>query len=361
MLAAILLGAVLAGLAMPARSTRGVVVERHASAEIHQGDEALVEVIVHGARRSTRRGLLVHDPMLELTDLWVGPVAPGERVELITTRVARRRGRHGGEPVIVRSSAPFGVAERRRTVHVEASATLVLPVVEPLGIPALRESRRDDEIALHAAPRRGQGPEFLGIREYRPGDSMRHVHWASTARTGASWCASSNRKRRGSSPSWSTRPAMRLRRTTSSHLSTAPARRPRRSRSRRSPTATVRGSSPGQRPARTACARPRRRAGAAGATRAARTVVRSHRFRRARLVCYRNPSRSRDRGARLSDVEGERRRCRGAGGRVAHPAHPDGGGGSRRHRGPDGRAQRARPRRPDAAAPSRRRVGLSLA
>jgi hypothetical protein len=33
-------------------------------------------------------------------------------------------------------------------------------------------------------PRRGAGPEYFGIREYRTGDSMRHVHWPSTARTG---------------------------------------------------------------------------------------------------------------------------------------------------------------------------------
>jgi len=28
------------------------------------------------------------------------------------------------------------------------------------------------------------GPEYLGVREYRTGDSMRHVHWPSTARHG---------------------------------------------------------------------------------------------------------------------------------------------------------------------------------
>jgi uncharacterized protein (DUF58 family) len=37
---------------------------------------------------------------------------------------------------------------------------------------------------MHRWPRRGQGPEYLGIREYRSGDSMRHVHWGLTARHG---------------------------------------------------------------------------------------------------------------------------------------------------------------------------------
>ena len=184
-LAAIMLGAVLAGLAMPWRSTRGVVVERRAPAEIHQGDEAIVDVTVHGARRAERRGVIVHDPLLDAVDLWVGAVAAGEQVEVSTMRTARRRGMHESEPVVVRSSAPFGIAERRRTVPVEAPATLVLPVVEPLGVLPFVRPASTTERALHATPRRGQGPEFLGIREYRPGDSMRHVHWASTARTGA--------------------------------------------------------------------------------------------------------------------------------------------------------------------------------
>lgn len=184
-LAALLLGVALAGLAMPARSTRGLVVERRAPAEMHQGDETLVDVTVRGARRSIRRGLLLQDRFLEAVDLWVGTVGPGERVDVTTMRVARRRGLHGDVAVTVRSTAPFGVAERRRSVTVEAPPTLVLPVVEPLGrLPFVRASSTS-HVAMHTTPRRGQGPEFLGIREYRLGDSMRHVHWASTARTGA--------------------------------------------------------------------------------------------------------------------------------------------------------------------------------
>ena len=183
-LAAMLLGVVMAGLVMPIRATRSVVVERRAPAEVHQGDEALVDLTVHGGRRATRRGLLVHDRFFEPVDLWVGAVRPGERVETTTLRVARRRGSHESDPVSVRSSAPFGVAERRRSVAVQSPPTLVLPVVEQLGSLSFVRQASTTEVAMHTAPRRGQGPEFLGIREYRPGDSMRHVHWASTARTG---------------------------------------------------------------------------------------------------------------------------------------------------------------------------------
>jgi hypothetical protein len=38
--------------------------------------------------------------------------------------------------------------------------------------------------ATAAAPRAGSGNELFGIREYRPGDSLRRIHWRSSARHG---------------------------------------------------------------------------------------------------------------------------------------------------------------------------------
>jgi uncharacterized protein (DUF58 family) len=183
-LAALLFGAVIAGVVLPATATRGVVVERRAPGEVQQGSQALVDVTVHGGRRVTRRGLIVRDPFLDVGDLWVATVRAGERVEVSSLRTATRRGLHGPGYVTVRSAAPFGVAERRRRATVTGDGTLVVPAVEPLGELAFVHPASTSETAMHTAPRRGHGPEYLGIREYRPGDSMRHVHWASTARAG---------------------------------------------------------------------------------------------------------------------------------------------------------------------------------
>jgi hypothetical protein len=38
--------------------------------------------------------------------------------------------------------------------------------------------------AAAAAPRAGSGTELFGVREYRPGDSLRRIHWRSSARHG---------------------------------------------------------------------------------------------------------------------------------------------------------------------------------
>jgi uncharacterized protein (DUF58 family) len=53
----------------------------------------------------------------------------------------------------------------------------------------VRPLARLDLFDRQAAPeaslaRAGAGAEFVGVREYRPGDPRRHVHWRSTARAG---------------------------------------------------------------------------------------------------------------------------------------------------------------------------------
>jgi len=75
------------------------------------------------------------------------------------------------------------VAERRVRAKLEAR-TLVLPRVFPLGTLSFVEPIATNARAVHEAPRRGQGPDYLSVREYRAGDPMRHVHWALTARHG---------------------------------------------------------------------------------------------------------------------------------------------------------------------------------
>ncbi|MEO8476478.1 MAG: DUF58 domain-containing protein [Actinomycetota bacterium] len=184
-IAALLLGAVVAGSILPARMVRRLEVERHAPAEVHQGDDVLVELSVTNRGRGMRLGVVASDPFLEPVDVTVPSLASGERAEVATRRRATRRGPQGGAPVGLRSTAPFGVAEHRRTVHdVSGTETLVLPAVFPIGVLPFVRSAATQAHAIHTLPRRGQGPDYLGIREYRPGDSMRHVHWPSTARTG---------------------------------------------------------------------------------------------------------------------------------------------------------------------------------
>lgn len=183
-LAAMLLGVVLAGALLPGRMLRGIEVERRAPTHVHQGDDAVVELVVTNRGRGLRAGLELEDAHIAPVRGFVASLRPGERVAVESTRLAARRGVFLTKEITVASAAPFGVARRRRRVPA-SSTTVVFPRVEALGSLEMLEAFTtfDHTDVTHA--RRGAGREYLGIREYRPGDSMRHVHWPSTARTGS--------------------------------------------------------------------------------------------------------------------------------------------------------------------------------
>jgi uncharacterized protein (DUF58 family) len=183
-IAALLVGAVLAGAVLPLAGLRGLEAEVVAPDEATQGETTYVGMRVSLRGRGVRWGLRIRDDHLSPTEAFVDAVRAGERVDVTTERVALRRGRRRTDHVEIRTSAPFGVVERRRRLEV-AAETLVVPSTVALGPLPFVDPVGTAEPAIHSAPRRGHGPEYLGIREYRTGDSMRHVHWPSTARHGA--------------------------------------------------------------------------------------------------------------------------------------------------------------------------------
>jgi uncharacterized protein (DUF58 family) len=77
------------------------------------------------------------------------------------------------------TSDPFGFFQGFRKAA-DGEVALVLPKFTSL---AGRSETREVEASV-AAPRAGSGNELFGIREYRPGDSLRRIHWRSSARHG---------------------------------------------------------------------------------------------------------------------------------------------------------------------------------
>jgi uncharacterized protein (DUF58 family) len=181
--AACLLGAVIAGCVVPVGMVRRIEIERRAPAEAFQGDRIDVDLILSNRGRGARLAMVVDDTHLTPTRVFLRRLDPGASIGVTTSRVASRRGIHRSSEVTVSSAAPFGVVERRRRFSVPGE-TVVYPALVPLGDLPFLGASPTAERALHAVPRRGGGPDYLGIREYRWGDSMRHVHWPSTARHG---------------------------------------------------------------------------------------------------------------------------------------------------------------------------------
>ena len=90
-----------------------------------------------------------------------------------------RRGALGATGWSIGTSDPLGFFAGRREWP-DGEIALVLPRFKSL---SNRATVRELE-AAETAPRAGSGHELFGIREYRPGDSLRRIHWRSSARHG---------------------------------------------------------------------------------------------------------------------------------------------------------------------------------
>jgi uncharacterized protein (DUF58 family) len=183
-LSSLLLGVAAAGMFLPVLMVRRVTVERVAPEEAFQGSALRVDLAVGNEAGRPKVALTLRDRHIQPVRVFLSHVGPGERAILSTQRTATRRGVMESERVMLSSGAPFGVAEARRAVPA-AGRTIVYPRVVPVSSTAFLNGAlgQGDERARQL--RRGGDREFLGLREYRPGDSMRHVHWPSTARTGS--------------------------------------------------------------------------------------------------------------------------------------------------------------------------------
>ncbi|HYJ61292.1 MAG TPA: DUF58 domain-containing protein [Actinomycetota bacterium] len=182
-LAALLLGALVAGLILPFAALRGLAATIDAPAQAEQGEASVVDLRLANGARGVRWSVLAVDEHLEPATVFLPAVRPGGDAEVTTLRIPATRGDAVTTWVEVRSAAPFGVAERRRRLPVDAT-TLVLPRRFPLGPLPFVEAAATHDIGIRSAPRLGHGPDFMGVREYRGGDAMRHVHWGLTARHG---------------------------------------------------------------------------------------------------------------------------------------------------------------------------------
>lgn len=171
---AVALGAIPWALWTTVRAARAVRVERHLPLRATAGTDTEVRLAV----RAPSVGMaVVHD---ELTGT-VG-VAAGLREGVELTGVARlARGALTAGRVRVELSDPFGLVQVHVAGDVPATG-VVLPAV-----PDLRTDGVETAWAIEAgdaATRPGQGTETIGVREYRPGDPIRGIHWRSTARRG---------------------------------------------------------------------------------------------------------------------------------------------------------------------------------
>ena len=77
---------------------------------------------------------------------------------------------------------PFGIYRYHRTLETRPQEITVLPRTVAIAAPPMLTSRHQSADGIIQTTGIGAQHEFAGVREYRDGDSLRHIHWAATAR-----------------------------------------------------------------------------------------------------------------------------------------------------------------------------------
>lgn len=170
-------------------SLSGLEARRELYPSAFEGDTVVVDVVLEN--RSRRAAHLV-----EIGDVFGPGVADRQRLlepgPLLGARRRRLRyrticsrdwGVYGVGPLSVATSDPLGLFHAERLVG-QLDAFAVFPRVHDVGgLERLgaRASLAPEEVT---AGRPGQSAAYMGVRDYRPGDDLRRIHWPVTARRG---------------------------------------------------------------------------------------------------------------------------------------------------------------------------------
>lgn len=109
---------------------------------------------------------------------------PGQSRELDVAARPVARGVAHFEILYLAQSGPLGLVELRLPVAVAAQSLTVLPARLAVELPPAGSQRHLQPGGISLAQHVGDAEEFRSLRDYRPGDPLRAIHWRSFARTG---------------------------------------------------------------------------------------------------------------------------------------------------------------------------------
>jgi uncharacterized protein (DUF58 family) len=170
-------------------ATKALRIERLAPKSVHVGELVTVEIVLWSEQKIKRPLVTIQDQLpSRLAAAKVGislPVAPAFDLPVRTMYQFRptKRGRFRWKNTAVTATDALGLTTKTINYDTEATEVIVVPSPIPVNIelPSSAGWGINEAISGQAA---GAGIEPRGIRPYSYGDSLRHVHWRTSARTG---------------------------------------------------------------------------------------------------------------------------------------------------------------------------------
>ncbi len=170
-------------------SVKGLRFERIAPASVRVADLVTVQITVWSERKIRRPLIEVRDnrpPRLLIADLTPSlPIAAAYDIPIQTQYQFRplKRGRYRWSGLRVEGTDALGLVTQRRQYETTPAEMTVLPRPIPVSI-ELPAAAGWGISEAESGQTRGAGLEPRGVRNFVHGDSLRHVHWRSTAKTG---------------------------------------------------------------------------------------------------------------------------------------------------------------------------------
>ncbi|MEO6035071.1 MAG: DUF58 domain-containing protein [Verrucomicrobiota bacterium] len=127
--------------------------------------------------------LLAQNTRAEIEEQSLADLPPGLDQNVRAELLPLRRGVLRFAGVAIASPDPFGLFRSLRKIPAPQSV-LILPkryVIPPFELPGTMKYQQG---GVSMASAIGESEEFVSLREYRPGDPLRRIHWKSFAKTG---------------------------------------------------------------------------------------------------------------------------------------------------------------------------------
>lgn len=165
------------------------VTRRVSPSQVSAGDSVSVNLTILNSAHRRSPVLTLVDPVARYGDarnmsraeVPVGPMRPDTRISAAYALDAEQRGMITVGPMRVTRVDPFGLLVHQSPGPADTQL-IVLPRIDHVAAPG--SGRGDDLVGVTARHRlpSATGEEFATLREYVPGDDLRKVHWATSAR-----------------------------------------------------------------------------------------------------------------------------------------------------------------------------------
>jgi uncharacterized protein (DUF58 family) len=105
-----------------------------------------------------------------------------ERLPVVPVRRGSETGDTSGAAFVVDSTGPLGLGRRRGWIRLAWEVTVYPPLVPMRLRASVAQALRRRELGRQPFRRLGEGRLFESLREWVPGDDLRHIDWKATAR-----------------------------------------------------------------------------------------------------------------------------------------------------------------------------------